>query len=94
MDHFFPDSSAILAPNKHILFSTSPVFLGAQNLIGWKLEITGQLNCSVDLYWVRKDSLNPKSYNSVFVRVLNKLMIFDHLEPESSFGEVSPYMQL
>ena len=48
------------------------------------------LNCSVDLKKVRKDALNPKSYNLVFVSGI----IFDLLEPENSFVEGSPYMQV
>ena len=52
------------------------------------------LNCTVDLKWARKDALNPKSYHPVFVRVLKKLIIFDLLEPESSFEEGSPFMEL
>ena len=36
-----------------------------------------------------KDALNLKSYNPVFVRVLNKFFFFDLIEPESSFGDGS-----
>ena len=51
------------------------------------------LNCSVDLQWIRKDALNPKNYIPIFVRVIKYSKAFDLLEPESSFGEGSPYKE-